>query len=68
MSDHRQRAKDLLVHYFETIAKRAGMKWDRDYTAEIECVVDDIIDAAVEAARNEICDDLDNYIKPEAMR
>ena len=57
------RAKALLVNYFHAIAKKAGMPWDSDYTAEIEEAVDHIIDAAACQAR----DDLTDLIKPEAM-
>jgi hypothetical protein len=33
--DHKARATHLLVHYLETIAGQAGMRWDPDYTVEI---------------------------------
>jgi hypothetical protein len=49
----RDQAVRLLVNYFETIAKKAGMTWDPDYTAEISGAVDLIIEAAlVEAQTN----------------
>ena len=48
MSTHRDRAVALLVNYFEAIAKKAGMKWDPDYTAEIGEAVDEIIEATIE--------------------
>jgi len=51
MSDDRQQAKYLLVHYLQLIAVRAGLKWDNDLTVEVESIVDHIIDAAVTAAR-----------------
>lgn len=45
-------AKRILVHYMRTIAERAGMPWDSDYTAELEGVIDDIVKAAAtEGAR-----------------
>jgi len=47
MSAHRDRAVVLLVNYFEAIARKAGMKWDPDYTMEIGEAVDEIINAAV---------------------
>lgn len=43
---HRQAATDLLVNYFQAIARKAGMKWDSDYTAEIAAAVEHIAHAA----------------------
>jgi hypothetical protein len=54
MSAHRDRAVALLVNYFEAIAKRAGMKWDADYTAEIGEAVDAIIEASADALRDQL--------------
>jgi hypothetical protein len=48
VSAHRDRAVALLVNYLEAIARKAGMKWDADYTAEIGEAVDAIIEAAVD--------------------
>jgi hypothetical protein len=62
--NHKAEAAQLLVHYFQMIAKKAGLPWESDHTAEIEAAVEHIIDAA----RDEVRDDLDNYIKAEAMR
>jgi hypothetical protein len=53
MSTHRDRAATLLVNYFEAIAKKAGMAWDADYTAEISEAVEAIVEAALEAARTD---------------
>jgi len=39
-------AKRLLGHYLRTLAKRAGMPWDSDNDAEVDMIVDSIIDAA----------------------
>lgn len=47
MSDTRAQAVVLLVNYFEAIARKAGIQWDADYTAEIAAAVDHIIDTAV---------------------
>jgi len=47
MSEHRDQAVRLLVNYFESIARKAGMKWDPDYTAEITDAVDHIIQATL---------------------
>jgi hypothetical protein len=46
----RDRAKAVLLNYFQAIARHAGMAWQRDYTVEIESVVDDIIEAATPPA------------------
>lgn len=51
MTTHRDRAVVLLVNYFEAIAKKAGMKWDADYTVEIGEAVDAIVEEALQAAR-----------------
>jgi hypothetical protein len=48
VSAHRERAVGLLVNYFEAIAKKAGMSWDADYTAEIGEAVDAILAEAVD--------------------
>ncbi len=45
---YKDRAERLLVNYFKAIAKKAGMEWEPDYTAEIAVAVDDIVCAAVE--------------------
>lgn len=52
-NQHSARAVHLLVNYFEAIAKKAGMRWDSDYTAEIHEAVDYIVSAAVEAMRED---------------
>ena len=49
--DKAPRAKHLLVHYFRLIAQRADIRWDGDNDAEIEDVVDLIIEAAAERAQ-----------------
>lgn len=41
------RAGDLLVHYFRTLAMRCGVGWDTDMESEIRDAVRCIIDAAV---------------------
>lgn len=43
-------AKRVLVHYFHMALDAAGLKWQNDYQVELEQVIDDIIDAAVEKA------------------
>jgi hypothetical protein len=72
MSDHRDRAVRLLVNYFEAIAKKAGMKWDPDYTAEIDEAVSAIVAAAddltpsLEQRRREIDERLVNLYECHA--
>lgn len=53
MGAQHDRAVTLLVNYFEAIAKKAGMRWDADYTAEIREAVESIVQAALEAARSD---------------
>jgi len=53
MSAHRDRAVSLLVNYFEAIARKAGMRWDPDYTAEINEAVGQIIEATRETLPDE---------------
>lgn len=42
----RDGAKKALLHYFRQVANHAGMKWGPDNDAEVEGIVDDILDAA----------------------
>ena len=49
-----ERAKHLLVHYFNVVARHAGFKWDGDNVAEIEDIVEYIVAAAVERQAGEI--------------
>lgn len=44
---HEDRAKELAKYYFQLIAERAGVEWDSDNDAEIECLVNAIISASV---------------------
>lgn len=41
----REKAKSLLTHYIEILFQAAGLRWDEDNRAEIEDIVDCIIDA-----------------------
>lgn len=41
----RNRAKRLLTHYLKLLFKSAGLRWDSDTEAEIEEVIDDVIEA-----------------------
>ena len=44
----RAEAKRLLAHYLRTVWERAGLKWDADNQAEVEDIVDLLIEAATE--------------------
>jgi hypothetical protein len=48
--DKKNEAKKLLKHYFRLAVKAAGGKWDYDNDAEIDTLVDYLIDAAVRDA------------------
>jgi hypothetical protein len=48
MYSDRARAKTLLGHYLDLIAKASGVHLDSDCHAEIRDIVDCIIDAAIE--------------------
>jgi len=48
----KRKALKLMQYYFRLIAKEAGVNWDRDNDAEIEAMLDYIIDAAVGEALN----------------
>lgn len=45
----RDKAAELLAHYFEVVFTRAGLDWDYDKQSEIEELVDALIAAAAEA-------------------
>ena len=47
----RDGAKRTLVFYFKLMAEKAGIPWNNDNTAEVEGIVDDILDAAKYEAR-----------------
>lgn len=47
-------AADLLIHYFRLIAHNAGFGWDGDNNAEVRIIVDRLMDAARQVAREEI--------------
>lgn len=50
---HRDRAVNLLQHYFRLVAQAAGNKWVGDHDAEVAVCVDEIIDAAALVSREE---------------
>lgn len=46
----REQAKRLMQHYMKMFAEKAGVHWDGDNTSEI----DELIDALIDAAKEEI--------------
>jgi hypothetical protein len=42
MPSARKRVTALLSHYFRILFEKAGLSWDEDNQAEIECLVDEI--------------------------
>ncbi len=47
MTDHHaNRAKSLLSHYLRMAVQSSGQRWDSDNNAEVDDIVDSIIDAA----------------------
>lgn len=53
MEKPRNRAKRLLVHYFQQIFEKTHLYWDRDNINEIEDIVDEIIWATLEEIKGE---------------
>lgn len=53
MSESRDKAAHLLKHYFRLVGQAADMKWNADLDAEVEQIVDEIIDAAAAVSREE---------------
>ena len=53
MSANRERAKTLLKHYFDLLARKVGLSVDSDVFAELDDLVDSLIDAAKEEVREE---------------
>lgn len=45
--DRRPAAKKLLVHYFRTLFKQAGLEFDADNKTEVELIIDLVIEAAI---------------------
>lgn len=46
MTTDQQRATSLLQHYLRMAVTASGQRWDSDNNAEVEDIVDSIIDAA----------------------
>lgn len=44
-SNPADRAKDILNHYFELIFNKVGLNYDSDTKAELDQIVDEIIEA-----------------------
>ncbi|WP_206457910.1 hypothetical protein [Anaerovorax sp. IOR16] len=38
--DKKEEAKKILRYYFRLIAENAGVRWDSDNDAEIDCAID----------------------------
>lgn len=51
-SEHVVAATRLLVNYLEAIGKKAGFKWEPDYTAEIEAACEHIVAGALEIGQD----------------
>lgn len=49
--DHRKIAKVLAKHYFKLAITGSGGAWDIDNSAEIDQMIDAIIDASVQAIK-----------------
>jgi ketosteroid isomerase-like protein len=56
MSEAQRQAVELAQHYFQLIAKNAGVTWDDDNATEVEMMVSFIIDAAAEKLRPQLDD------------
>lgn len=62
MSDKRQRAKRLLKHYLKNLVEAHGHHWNSDNDAEVDEIVDCIIDGAVEAVKESQPSEFDNFV------
>lgn len=47
----RKSAQQTLTHYLRTAFEAAGLRWDSDNQAEVEGIVDSIIEAAKEETK-----------------
>lgn len=50
--DKKERAKKVLLNYFELLFKKSEINYDSDVICEIRDIVEDIIDSAVDEARS----------------
>lgn len=48
MNNSTENAKRLLWHYFKLIADKSGVVLDNDCRTEIEGIIDDIVDGALD--------------------
>jgi hypothetical protein len=46
---HVIRARHLLVHYFQLVFEKSGLRWDNDNRAEISEIADEILYAVSDA-------------------
>jgi len=49
--DKREQAKKLMVHYFRTVFKQSGLEFGPDNKTEVELIIDWIIEAVQEEAK-----------------
>jgi len=49
-----ERTKNRLVNYFKVLFEAAGLCWDSDNAAEVEEIVENLMDYAESIARDEI--------------
>jgi len=56
-------AAHLLKFYLRMIASRAGVNWDSDNDAEVDAIVEGILNAARQQAHEEI----EEWVQPDAQ-
>jgi hypothetical protein len=44
--DPQERAKDILNHYIKLLMDKVGLKYDSDTQAELDQMIDDIVEAS----------------------
>ena len=54
----RLEAKRMMEHYMRTVWESAGLKWDYDNSAEMQIIIDYIVDAAKEEVKKEMKNEL----------
>jgi hypothetical protein len=62
MSNNRERAKRLLKNYLRYGVKASGLKWDSDNDAEVEDIVDCLIDAVKDELAAEMSDSGEQFL------
>lgn len=56
-------AAHLLKHYLRLIACRAGVNWNSDNDAEVDAIIEGILNAARQQAHDEI----EEWVQPDAQ-